>query len=287
MKYFTKELYRNPTHLHVSLKPSDRAAEFSEEYFQELYERHVQKRLDMMKRVSEADPKELAERILLSATPSVRVVGTPITKQVRQKVKDIQSSLVQALRKAPPIQFDPQIERQFAHNQYLFDLRTYQCNLPAEILNNVADVRVLALEHAVPEVIDAIRNYCEANKKKIATAAEAYKQEFKRNFAGGIPGFLEKFQWHDAKVVAVRYEGGDIWLDFNWEESCRFIGAEFVECDEPLANAYWMDNEIYPLENGGYEIHVLLYQPPAGIWVEGKHIGFIIRCRDVEIHGRH
>ena len=39
MKYCTKEWYLTMQHtsMHLLLKPSERAAEFSEEYFQELY----------------------------------------------------------------------------------------------------------------------------------------------------------------------------------------------------------------------------------------------------------
>lgn len=283
MKYFTKEWALKRTDLHLLLKPSHRAAVFSEEYFQELYALHVQERLEMMKRVSEVDVEALAERFRSPDAAPVRLDGEPLTQQERQEFGDIHVAFAEALLEAPRIQFDPEKERQFAHNHYLFDLRRLERDLPDEIKARVADMRVLALGYATPEVIQAIREYCEANERAVNAAYDAYREEFNRNFGAGRPAFLQDFHWHDDKVLSVHREDGDICLDFDWGCTCRFMEAEFIQCDDPLENAYWEYDEIYPLEGGGYEIHALLYRAPDAQWQEGTRVDFIIRCRDVKI----
>lgn len=285
MKYFTKEWFHSLqyTNLHLRLKPSGRAAMFSEEYFQELYALHVQERLEQMKRVSEVDVEALAARFRAPDAAPMRLDGKPLTEQEERKFGALNLALAEALLEAPQIQFDPEKEHQFAHNRYLFDLRRFERSLPAEIRDRVADMRVLALRYAAPEVIEAIREYCEANERAVHAAIDAYREELNHNFSDGKPPFYADFDLHDCRVTSMRQDGRDVCMVFE-DCACRFRDAEIIRCDAPLEGAYWLYDEIYPLENGGYEIHALLQQLSEDVFPNEQLVEFIVRCCDAEIN---
>ena len=118
MKYCTKEWYLTMQHtsMHLLLKPSERAAEFSEEYFQELYAAKEQERIDFTERASKIDTEELASRITGEA-PLTRIDGSPTTPEEQEFAVAFQKAIAASLRNSPPMKVDIEKEKEFVRNQ--------------------------------------------------------------------------------------------------------------------------------------------------------------------------
>ena len=103
----------------------------------------------------------------------------------------------------------------FASN-FQAKLGTLERLLPAELRAEIADLRVLALDHTTQEVIDEITAYCKANRAAVETASNAYDREFIRNFAQGLPDSFKGFGWHDDTVLSIRKECQKWMYSKNW-----------------------------------------------------------------------
>ena len=140
----------------------------------------------------------------------------------------------------------------------------------------------------------------ERTERAVREAIESYHQEYARNFGAHEPEF-GKARLHDSIVLSSRQEGKDLVLDLEPDltditrlvfKDCEiltlegFVGnkrqgtavkrASIVKQEDPLKDAWWLDEEIYPSE-GGYEIHVLLGKEN---W---RLIEFSVRAREIEI----
>ena len=137
--------------------------------------------------------------------------------------------------------------------------------------------------------------------RAIREATDAYHQQYVKNFASHEPDFGEA-HLHDSIVLYYRLEGSDLVMDLEPDltditrlvfKDCEvmnlgfFIGskkpriavkrAAILKESEPLKNAWWLYNEIYPTD-GGYEIHVLLDKGSFRL------IEFTVRARDIELY---
>ena len=115
----------------------------------------------------------------------------------------------------------------------------------------------------------------------IHEAIEDYRKEYIKNFSDHEPD-LDKAHLHDSVVLSVRQVDGDLMIALKPDitdisrlvfKDCKilnldvFIGskkpgsaakrAAILKQPEPLKDACWLYDEIYPTD-GGYEIHVLL-----------------------------
>jgi len=283
MKYFTKQWYRTNqcTGMHLLLEASDRAASFSEEYFQELYALRVQERLETMQRVQAVDRLALAAELADDSAVPTHADGSPITREEAEGIEEFRAAIIRGLQEAPPFVFDPEAERQIAHNQYLHELKHLRTCLPEEIRRKVADLRVLALRHATREIIDEIAAFSKSCSERVHSAYDLFRQDFKNNFPDEMPAFYRKFHLDDERLLSVQHEGSDILLIFEDQLTWRFRDAEFILHDESIEQCCWLMDEIYPAPGGAYEIHALLEE----ITEDSEAIPreFILRCRDAEI----
>ena len=135
----------------------------------------------------------------------------------------------------------------------------------------------------------------------IHEAMETYRQEYNKNFGGHEPDF-GKAHLHDSVVLSYRQEGGDLVMDLEPDltnitrlvfKDCEvlnldvFIGskkpgsaakrAAILKQPEPLKDAWWLYDEIYPAD-GGYEIHVLLDKGNFRL------IEFTVRASDIKLY---
>lgn len=287
MKYATKEWYiaMQNTALHLLLQPTEKAAVYSETFFQELYEQRVQERLELMERVSKIDCEELASRFE-NAPSAVHLDGTPITPEEDKIAQNMSAFLAKDMRSTPSIVFDPEKERRVVQEQYLFNLHKLQLRLPESIKAKVADLRVLALNYATAEVIQEITTFCNTNNEFIESASAAYRAEFQRNFGNAAPAFYWSLNFHDDTVTALLKKGQDIYMHFDEHDvPCCFQDAEVILCDGTLEGAIWLYEEIFPLDDGRFEIHILLlaFSDLLTPITADSLIYLTIRCRDVKI----
>ncbi|MCL2194762.1 MAG: DUF4085 domain-containing protein [Oscillospiraceae bacterium] len=152
--------------------------------------------------------------------------------------------------------------------------------LPTHILDQVADIRVLALNCCTPAVKREITAWCKQSDKKIKQAMQAYEKSFKRMFGDNPPDFWPHLNYHDYVVTSCRKQGTHLVLRLD---NCDDVihTAIFKHCtvitkEQPFRNATWLYEELYAIESG-YELHVLLLNS------RNKLIDFIIQFSDVSV----
>ena len=141
----------------------------------------------------------------------------------------------------------------------------------------------------------------EKTERAIREAMDAYHQQYVKNFASHEPDF-GKAHLHDSVVLSYRQEGGDLVMDLEPDltnitrlvfKDCEvlnldvFIGskkpgsaakrAAILKQPEPLKDAWWLYDEIYPTD-GGYEIHILLDKGSFHL------IEFTIQASEIELY---
>ena len=174
--------------------------------------------------------------------------------------------------------FDPKVEtRRFAQN-YVDKKRRLLSDLPQEILNKVADVRVLALGYCTECVYALSQEFLEKNRVAYRSVIQAY-DDYINSELKDIPFINENF--HDGVVKSLRRKGNALVLEFDDPEGALshgrivFRNATVLQQDGRLCGAYWLYKELYK-NAGGYEIHALL-------WRQWKLMDFIVQCSDVEV----
>lgn len=154
-------------------------------------------------------------------------------------------------------------------------------NLPGEILDNVADIRVLALNRcskSVKEMISAFVTECNYNTKKAINDYEEYELA---QFQDDKPDFIGKFSFHDCVIASMRKRGNDYHLTFELDDedtwSIRkliFKNAVIINKERQLSGAWWLYEELHKTDTG-YEACVLLDK--KGLFE------FSIKCDDLII----
>ena len=139
------------------------------------------------------------------------------------------------------------------------------------------------------------------NERSIRKAMEAYRREYIKNFGKQEPDFGNA-HLHDSIVLSQWQEGGDLVMELEPDmtditrllfKDCQvlhldaFIGrkkpgsaakrAAILRESEPLKDAWWLYDEIYPTD-GGYEIHILFEKGSFCL------IEFTIRASDIELY---
>lgn len=258
MRYFTKELYkamRYNDYLHSSLRISKNAEAFSEDYFKKLYKRKEYKYVNLVKtgylfKFEDIWPEEPRGDFINESEQAKKVYF-----EQREKAKVIFAN-------RPP--FDPEQAKANFEKTFSVSLNTFKENLPDDILQKVADIRVLALGIASQEVKQEITRYCKQNEKRFASARKDYikthieyqKQHLELPFDEDIASL------HDCNVVFCRKRGNDITLTFDGgglfakATTIRMINCKIIKQDAPLHSARFLYNESYK-SGDGYEIHLL------------------------------
>jgi len=232
MKYMTKECHQilQNSNYHIPLRATKYAEQFSEGFYRALYKA----REDEMVHIWEAAEK---------------VYWNP--------------DFPQEYKPPNPPSFDPEeIRKNFrtAHRHNVKDLKEH---LPEHILRQVADVRVLALHCASAAVKWDITAWCRQNEKMANQTAGVYMKHYKAMLKQGNPAFLEEFSFHDCKITSCRRRGKHlvVGLDnssgFSDVDTINFEHCTILKQERPFHNAWWLYEEIYPVD-GGWEIHALL-----------------------------
>lgn len=160
--------------------------------------------------------------------------------------------------------FLPEEFRAAFRRNHLEQVEQLRRALPREILAQVADLRVLALDAATPEVIAAITRWCGDNHRRAKAVMEAY-----RAWAEGVrplvgPERQDGFAFHDSQVTAVEQGDGRLTLflepgGYSEVRQVDFLRPRVLEDDGDLEGAYWLYGEVHPAA-GGCEYHSLLWK---------------------------
>ena len=174
--------------------------------------------------------------------------------------------------------FNSQEEAMWFAQNYRKKTRRLLSDLPQEILNKVADIRVLALGYCTECVYNLCQEIIENNRAAYRSVLQAYDDYINRELKD-IPFINENF--HDGVVKSLRRKGNALVLEFDDPEGALshgrivFRNATVLQQDGRLCGADWLYKELYK-NAGGYEIHALL-------WRQWKLMDFIVQCSDVEV----
>jgi len=283
LKYMTKEWYETcqKTDCYFSLKVSKQAESFSEDYFKTLYKKEEAAWLKSQEEMSNLSIEEIYPYEFIAEN----IDGSPLEPEEFEKAKkeyfEMREQAWLEYDDNRPV-FDPEQEKKTFKQALRYNIKWLKTNLPDEILRNVADIRVLALDRASAAIKKEITAFCKANNKVMKSALEAYWKEHKKRFRHNEPSFLEMFNFHDCIVISCRKKGTDliITLDnsggFTNINQIVFKNCIIMKQDKPLYGAWWLYDEIY-FSDRGYEIHALLLGKSGN-----ELLDFIVDVTDVE-----
>lgn len=174
--------------------------------------------------------------------------------------------------------FDSEAETSSFARNYRDQKRRLLLDLPKEILNRVADIRVLALGFCTEEIYSMCNAYVKNRMQSVDDRIREYKTYAELELKD-VPFELAYF--HDGVVKSLRRKSNSLVLEFDDPEQClshnriAFNNAVVMQQDGRLCGAEWLYSEIYK-NTLGYEIHALLHR-------NGKQLDFIVQCSDVEM----
>ncbi len=250
MKYFTKEWYQTMQNggYHILLLEINKAEYFSEDYFQKVYKRQEKYRINMEKSWYEmCNYEKIYENYK----------GT--TAKARLKWRD------EFLRKDKSFELAIKEQKKIFKENHIRDINNLETNLPEEILNQVADIRLLALNRCTPKVKKLITTFCENNLKYVENCIVKYNEESDKSFKNHKTDILKKLGFHDGKIISWKQEGKNLIIRVSDIDSASetgfgditFKNFKLIGEKVEIENAIWLYEEIYKNELG-YELYVLL-----------------------------
>ncbi len=151
--------------------------------------------------------------------------------------------------------------------------------IPKDILAEVADMRVFALNKATPSVHKKLRVYCDDAQKKVDRTLKEYEDYYN---SVDIPSEIDdNLGFHDAVITSAKMQNGDLRLDFDISQSfaakssVTLKGVKILEKEAPFEGCVWLYDELYPVR-GGYELHILAQAPDAE-----NLVCFTFFCEDI------
>ena len=227
MKYFTKEWYDlcQRTSFHLNVEEEQQAETYSEEYFQQLYN------------------SELSSWI-----------------ELQEEIASIMETM-ETVEEHEPYSREQAIH-QF-HDSFLFNQMWLQQELPEPIVQQIADIRVFALNKATRSVINAVTEFCEENERAVTRTGEEYRKYYKEASHSFGKEIVENFGFHDCTIINSVQNGNSLTLlldnsgGFTSIDEVTFENFNIIKQDDILENSWWLYEEVYKV-NDRYEFHVLL-----------------------------
>lgn len=150
---------------------------------------------------------------------------------------------------------------EFAEN-YEDNLKFIKENLPSEILDDVKDLRVLALGTATHDMAMRITRFC-GKKNRLCEAAEREYENASEEADEKIGATAQKLlSLIGAKIVSIETNGDDAILNFNPAQSLEtksvtIKNARLSESDGELAGSAIIKYELLIADEGGFEFSLL------------------------------
>ncbi len=131
------------------------------------------------------------------------------------------------------------------------------------ILDEVADIRILALGYVSKNVYNKIKKYCNENERFVRKNMKEYGDYLEKEFKENKPNFLDDFNFHDRNIKLSMLLDNDLILYLNGEDGnfkinkIIFKDVKIIKQDSELINSQWLYAEVYKNAQN-YEIHVLI-----------------------------
>lgn len=221
-----------------------------------------------MKFLTKEWSQQMSKKGFLLSSPQVNPQAAAFSEPFYQTLyQEAQQKHLDLMRKVAALRRKPfQAEReaeQFrqTHQRRVEELRQF---LPQEILDQVADVRVLALDVSTQEVKEAAARWCRENRRQAEQVFQTC-MDWRKQVRSQVGAQLQdRFSFHDSTVVKVERAPDRLTLfleDGGYSPVSRvdFLSPRILEEDEEVEGAVWLYEEIHPSQ-GGNEYHAMLWR---------------------------
>ena len=282
MKYFTKKWYRlcQKTYKYLLLEADSRAELFSETFYQEIYDRKFNEFLKLQEKIAAATIDDLYPKEM-----PANLIDESWTLAELSKMKAEYALAMEENSKAfvpnPPVNVEKVIK--YFYKSTLYDIRHAKKNLPTEIYDEIADIRVYALGICSDKVLRDVTIFCETNDASVLKTMYEYKQYLKKSRTYITRKLMNRFDFHDSILVQMEKQDESLLLTmdnsngYGIYRKIRFLDYEIIKQDASIENCWWLYEEVYFI-NGKYEIHVLLQSRDT----KGKLIDFIVSSKEIQ-----
>jgi hypothetical protein len=272
LKYFTREWFelRNGSNIYEFMTITKEAEAFSEEHFQNLYKAKLEDFLNNYKEMSKLTVDDIFPVNSWSNISTIDKdwnfvdVSTIVTAEVYQKIKEeIARKEQEARARFVPIVYEEEkLIQQFHDNNFKGRLKYLESLLPEDIMKDIADIRLLALDEVSKEIWDRIYLFCSIKEAQTSKV----EKEFQEYYNLSSPKLPEKIQhnynFHDCRVTSYEQQGKEVTIGLDhsggFTNVCKVIYHNAVVLEqEDIVRACWLDSEIYAMEEG-YEFHAVL-----------------------------
>lgn len=285
MKYLTKEWYDlcQRTYLHFGMKVNDGAAVFNEVLYLRLYKHKEKEFVKAQRKTYDYDPRSILEHYSGEFIPLDKFLnGEEITEEDKvvyhmpSKMRENIQNMIEEYDARLPFD-ENKCKEEFRVIQETFKLKDTEEKVPAELLQQVADMRVFCLGYCTKEILKQLRRISKENNKITEDILNDY---FRAQKTENIPAYIsEKYGFHDCKVIEfvvddsaiIRFDAEGGFTEFN---KITFVMPEILMQEDDIVDKIWIYDEIYRTE-GGYEAHMLF----SG----GKTVELTIGCKDIII----
>lgn len=281
MNYFTKGWYElcQRTSAHFFLEEAEEAEILSEEYFRLLYGRKEAEFLALQEEVASAAfddlyPAEMSTEYFYKNMPEADIAELKAAYQARREVAKE--------RYIPHEPFDREKAAGQFHQAFLYNQEHTKKILPADILKEIADIRVYVLGKASRQVISDVTRFCEDNNNSVKRTIGEYDEYYKNALKSFDSDIVDKINFHDCVITDIRQTDRTLAILFDNSggftdiDEMALENYEIIKQDAKLQNSIWLYHEIYKTE-GKYELHVLLYGKEAELLeliISAGHISF-------------
>ena len=244
MKYFTKDWYSKmqKTNMHLLLRVDQRCKKYSDELYLEFYNKEKDKYLKTMSFYEDFD--EFCK--LMSNVDKTFNELEEIDK--KRKFLEFRDEQLEGLSLSET--FDKKID---------FAVNNLKEKLSEDILNDVADIRVLALGYTSSDIYTRIEEYCLTNEKFVNEKVLEYANYEKETFVDRFD-FLDE-NLHDSFIVNCEVKNNDFYIVIeniiSGNKKIIFKDYENILDDGSLNETRWLYEEVYKVDNC-LEVHILV-----------------------------
>ena len=262
MKYLTKEWYYGNKDICLDLDVDSNAEQLSEDYYKKLYNEKLNEFLEAEKEASEIEYEpETWEDIQLMDDEGNIVNARDIMSD--EEFEQLRQELLQNEQDSAEYEVEEYDEEKLTkdflemHQCEIEDLKT---SLAKEILDEVADIRVLALGLSTQNVKDLVEKYSQECEKRFEKAFNEYNKHW-YSISDKVPANIkENYNFHDCRILDIKKEGNDIVFELDNSGGFTNINKIIYKDAEILENnfvegCYWVYDEMY-LCDKGYEFHI-------------------------------
>lgn len=262
MKYLTKEWYYGNKNICLDLEVDTKAEKLSEEYYKELYNSKLNSFLEEEKEVSEMNYEpETWEDIQIMDDEGNIISAREVMSE--EEFEALRKQLLEEEQNQQDVEIEP-YDEEASTNDFLEmhqdEIEELKENLPKEILDEVADIRVLALGVATEKVKDLVDKYSQECEMKFEKPFNEYNKHW-YSIADKVPAHIkENYNFHDCAILKMTKDGNNI--VFELDNSGGFTNINKITYKDAVilennfvGGCYWIYDEMY-LCDKGYEFHI-------------------------------